>query len=140
MEAWQWSVTAPDCRRLRSWVKNSAHNTPVGVARESDSSSQLVGSAPQQDRRTSGMGERTEARLTPHTGATRLHGRPPKFQCTMVNRGGSPPSSPDREHQTLMDSPLQVRLQDAGIGAGTAEGVGRGNGWHPLDWICRSLS
>ena len=32
MDVWQWSVTASDCRRLRSWVENSAHNRPVGVA------------------------------------------------------------------------------------------------------------
>ena len=69
---------------------------PVGAARESDSSSQLVGSAPQQDGRTSGMGERTEARLTVCTGAAQLRGRPPKSQCTTVGRGGLPPSSPDR--------------------------------------------
>ena len=68
----------------------------VGVARESDSFSQLMGSAPQQDGRTSGIGGRTEARLTPHTGATSLRGRPSKSQCTTVNGGGSPPSSPDR--------------------------------------------
>ena len=69
MEVWQWSVAASDRRRLRSWVKNSAHNTPVGAAQESDSSSQLVGSAPQQARRAPGVGEMTEARLTPHTWA-----------------------------------------------------------------------
>ena len=68
MEAWQWLVTASDCQRLRSQAENSTHNTPVGAAWESDSSSQLVGSAPLQDGRTSGMGERTEARLTTHTG------------------------------------------------------------------------
>ena len=97
MEAWQWSVAASNCQRLRSWAENSAHNMSAGAAWESDSSSQLVGSTPQQDGRTSGMGERTEARLTPHTGATQLHGRPLKSQCTMVNGGGLPPSSPDRE-------------------------------------------
>ena len=96
MESWQHSVTASDCQRLRSRAENSAHNTPVEVARESDSSSQLVESAPQQDRRISGMGERTEARLTTHTGAARSWGRPPKSQCTTVGRGGLPPSSPDR--------------------------------------------
>ena len=96
MEAWQWSVTASNCQRLRSWVENSAHNTPVGAARESDSSSQLVGSAPQQDGRTSRMGERTEARLAACTGAMRLCRRPPKSQCTTVSGGGLPPSSPDR--------------------------------------------
>ena len=69
MEAWQQSVTASDHQRLRSRVENSAHNMPVGAARESESSSQLVGSAPQQARRASGVGEMTEARLTPHTRA-----------------------------------------------------------------------
>ena len=66
MEAWQWSVAASNHRRLRSWMENSANNnTPVGVTWESDSSSQLVGSAPQQAGRASGVGEMTEARLTP---------------------------------------------------------------------------
>ena len=96
MEAWQWSVTASNPQQLRSQAENPAHNAPVGVAQESDSSSQLVGSVPQQDGRTSGMGEKTEARLTSCTGTVRPHGRPPKTQCTMVGRGGSPPSSPDR--------------------------------------------
>ena len=96
MEAWWWSVAAFDHRRLRSWAENSAHNTPVGAAWESDSSSQLVGSAAQQAGRASGVGEMTEARLTPHTRAVQLHGRPLKSQCTTVGRGGSPPSSPDR--------------------------------------------
>ena len=63
---------------------------PVGAARESDSSSQLVGSAPQQAGRASGMGELTEARLTPHTGAAQPHGRPLKSQCTTVSGGGLP--------------------------------------------------
>ena len=78
MEAWQWSVAA------------------VGAAWESDSSSQLVGSAPQQDGRTSGMGERTEARLAACTGAVQPCRRPPKSQCITVGGGGSPLSSPDR--------------------------------------------
>ena len=64
MEVWWQSVAASDCQRLRSQAENSAHNTPVGVAWESDSSSQLVGSAPQQAGRASGVGEMTEARLT----------------------------------------------------------------------------
>ena len=69
MDAWQRSVTASNHHRLRSWTENPAHNAPVGVAWESDSYSQLVGSAPEQDGRTSGMGERIKARLTTHTGA-----------------------------------------------------------------------
>ena len=68
MEAWQQSVAASDCRRLRSRAKNPAYNAPVRATRESDSSSQLVGSAPQQDGRTSGIGERTEARPAGHAG------------------------------------------------------------------------
>ena len=65
------------------------------MTRESDSSSKLVGSVPQQDGRTSGMGEKTEARLTSRTGTVRPRRRPPKTQCTTVDGGGSPPSSPD---------------------------------------------
>ena len=90
-EAWQWSVAASDYQRLRSRMENSAHNMPVGAAWESDSSSQLVGSAPPQDGRTSGMEERTEVRLAPCTGAVQPHGRPPKSQGAPVSRGGSLP-------------------------------------------------
>ena len=96
MEAWWQSVTASDHQRLRSRAKNPTHNAPVGAAWESDSLSQLVGSAPQQDGRTSGIGERTEARPIGHTGAACPHGRPPRTQCTTVGGGGLPPSSPDR--------------------------------------------
>ena len=66
------------------------------MARESDSSSQLVGSAPQQDGRTSGMGERTKARLAACTRTAQPCRRPPKSQCTTVGEGDLPPSSPDR--------------------------------------------
>ena len=65
------------------------------AAWESDSLSQLVESAPQQDGRTSRIGERTEARPVGHAGAVRPCGRLPRTQCTTVGRGGSPPSSPD---------------------------------------------
>ena len=68
MEVWQWSIAASNRQWLRSRAKNPAHDAPVGAAWESDSSSQLVGSAPQQDERTSGMGNRTKARLATHTG------------------------------------------------------------------------
>ena len=96
MEAWQWFVTASNHQRFRSRAENPAHNVPVGAARESDSLSQLVGSAPQQDGRTSRIGERTEVRPVGHTGAAHPHGRLPRTQCTTVSRGGLPPSSPDR--------------------------------------------
>ena len=76
-------------------MKNPVHNLPVVAARGSDSLTQLVGSAPQQVGRACGVKEVTEARLTTHTGATQLHGRPPKSQCTTVSEGGLPPSSPD---------------------------------------------
>ena len=131
MEMWQWSIAASNHQRLRSWAKNPAHNAPVGAAWESDSSSQLVGSAPQQDGRTSGMGERTEAKLAAHTGTARPCGRPPKTQCTTVGGGGHPLPPQTGKCLTLMDTPLQVRLQAASVGAGATEGVGRGNGWHP---------
>ena len=76
------------------------------------------------------MGERTEARLTPYTGAAQPRGRPPKSQCTTVGGGGSPLLPQTGECQTLMDTLLQVRLWAASIGTEAAEGVGRGNGWH----------
>ena len=96
MEAWWQSVAASDHRRLRGWVENPVHNIPVVAAGGSDSSSQLVGSAPQQVRRASGVEEVAKARLTSCTGAAQLHGRPLKSQCTTIGRGGLPPSSPDR--------------------------------------------
>ena len=91
METWRWLVAASDRQRLRSQAENSVPNTSVGAAQESDSSSQLVGSTPQQDGRTSLMGERTEARLTTCTGAAQPSGRPLKSQCTTVGGGGLPP-------------------------------------------------
>ena len=53
-------------------------------------------SAPQQDGRTSGVGERTEARPLGCAGTVHPHGRPPRTQYTTVGGGGLPPSSPDR--------------------------------------------
>ena len=55
-----------------------------------------MGSAPQQDGRTSGVEERTEARPVAHAGTVHPHRRPPRTQYTTVSGGGSPPSSPDR--------------------------------------------
>ena len=55
-----------------------------------------MGSAPQQDGRTSGIGERTEARPAGCAGAACPHGRLPRTQCTIVSGGGLSPSSPDR--------------------------------------------
>ena len=136
MEACWQSVAASDHQRLRGWAENPVHNTPVVAARESDSSSQLVGSAPQQVGRASGVGEVTEARLTTHTGAVQLCGRPPKTQCTTVGEGVCPPPPQTGGHWTLMDTPWRVRLRAVGIGEEATEGVGRGNGWCPQDWIC----
>ena len=96
MEAWRWSVSASNHRRLRSQAEYPTHNAPVGVAWESDSLSQLVGSAPQQDGRTSGVGERTEARPVARAGTAHPRGRLPRTQCTTVDGGELPPSSPDR--------------------------------------------
>ena len=96
MEAWWQAVAASDCRRLRSWAENPVPSVPVVNAGESDSSVQLVGCAPQQAGRSSTVEEMAEARLTTHTGAAHPCGWPPKSQCTVVGRGGSPPSSPDR--------------------------------------------
>ena len=65
-------------------------------AGKSDSSVQLVGSAPQQAGRSSTVEEMAKARLATHAGAAHPHRWPPKSQCTVVGGGGSPPSSPDR--------------------------------------------
>ena len=90
-------VAASDCCRLRSQTKNPAPSIPLVNAGESDSSVQLVGSAPQQAGRSSTVEEMAEARLTTHARAAHPCGWPPKSQCTVVGGGGSPPSSPDRE-------------------------------------------
>ena len=66
--------------------------------------------------------------------------QPPKSQCTVVGGGGLPPSSPDREHRTLMGTPLQAKPQATDINAGATEVVGRRRGWLLQDWICRSSS
>ena len=123
MEAWQQSVAASNHRRLRSRAENSAHNMPVGVAWESDSSSQLVGSAPQQAKRAPGVGGSPPI-LGPHD-HVEGHRSPSALQSV---KGVHPLLPQTGEHQTLMDTPLRVRLWATGIGA---EGVGRGNGWHP---------
>ena len=96
MEVWQWEVAASDCQRLRSQAENPAHNIPVVNVEESDSSGQLVGSAPQQPGRANAAEGVASARLTSHTGTAQLYSQPPKSQCTVVGGGGSPPSSPDR--------------------------------------------
>ena len=96
MEAWWQVVAASDCRRLRGQAENPVHNIPVMNAGKSDSSGQLVGSAPQQAGRASTVEEVAEARLTSHTVAVQPRRWPPKTQCTVVGGGGSPPSSPDR--------------------------------------------
>ena len=96
MEAWWLLVTASDCQRLRGRAENPVHNIPVIAVGGSNSLSQLVGRAPQQAGRASGVEEVAETRLTSRTGAARLHGRPPKSQCTTVGGGGLAPSSLDR--------------------------------------------
>ena len=65
-------------------------------AGESDSSVQLVGSAPQQAGRASAVEGAAEARLASRTGAKQPCGQPPKSQSIVVGGGGSPPSCPDR--------------------------------------------
>ena len=69
IEAWRRVVAASDRQRLRGRAENPVHNIPVVNAGESNSSGQLVGSAPQQARRASGVEEVAEARLTSCMGA-----------------------------------------------------------------------
>ena len=65
-----------------------------------------MGSAPQRDGKTSGIGERTEARPIGHAGAVRPRGRLPRTQCTTVGGGGYLLPPQIGECQTLMDTPL----------------------------------
>ena len=96
MEAWWGAVAVSNHQRLRSQAENPVPSFPVVNAGESDSLVQLVGSALQQGGRSSAVKEMAEARLATHTGAAHPCGWPPKFQCTVVGRGGLHPSSPDR--------------------------------------------
>ena len=64
---------------------------PVGVAQESDSSSQLVGSAPQQARRASEEGEMTKARLTTCTGQCDCTEGPQSSSALQSVEGVCPP-------------------------------------------------
>ena len=64
VEVWLWAVAASDHLRLRSWAENPVPSIPVVNAGESDSSVQLVGSAPQQAGRSFTVEETAEARLT----------------------------------------------------------------------------
>ena len=96
MEAWQQAVATSDRQRLRSQAENPAPSIPVVTIVESDSSVQLVGSAPQQAGRSTAVEEMAKAMLTTHAGAGHPRGQPTKSQCTVAGRGSSPPSSPDR--------------------------------------------
>ena len=96
VEVWHRAVAASDHRRPRSRAENPVPSIPVVNAGESNSSVQLVGSAPQQAGRASAVEEVAETRLATCTGAVHLCGWPPKSQCTITGRGGSPPSSLDR--------------------------------------------
>ena len=69
MEAWWQAVAASDHQRLRSWAENPTPSIPVVNAGESNSSVQLVGSAPQQAGRSSAVEEMAEGRLTTGAGA-----------------------------------------------------------------------
>ena len=69
MEVWWKVVAASIWQRLRSHTENPVHGIPVMNAGESDSSVQLVGSAPQQVGRATAVEGMAEARLTFHTGA-----------------------------------------------------------------------
>ena len=73
MGVWQQAVAASNRQRLRSRAENPVPSIPVVNAGESNSSVQLVGSAPQQAGRASTVEEVAEARLAIHTGAVRLH-------------------------------------------------------------------
>ena len=72
---------------------------------------QLVGSTPQQAGRSTTVEETVDARPATHVGTARQGGRPPKSQVTIVGRGGSSPSSPDRG---ALDMPI-FKSTDPGV-------------------------
>ena len=63
------------------------------------------------------MGERTEARLTPIQGLCDFVEGHQSPSAPRSVKEGHPLLPQTGGHQTLMDTPLQVRPQDAGIGA-----------------------
>ena len=69
IEAWQQAVAVSDHQRLRSQDENPVPSILVVNAGESDSLVQLVGSGPQQARRSSTVEGMAEAKLTTHAGA-----------------------------------------------------------------------
>ena len=69
MEAWRWTVATSNHQRLRCWAENPTPSIPVVTTGESDSSMQLVGSAPQQAGRSTTVEEMAKARLATHVGA-----------------------------------------------------------------------
>ena len=96
MEAWWWAVAMSDHQWLKGWAENHAPRIPVVTVGESDPFIQLVGSTPQQTGRSTMVEERVDARPSTHVGTVCQCGQPPKPQVTIVGRGGSPPSSPDK--------------------------------------------
>ena len=87
---------AKDHQRLRGQAENPTPRIPVVTVGESDSSVQLVGSKPQQAGRLTTVEEMADARPATHAGTVCPCRQPPKSQCTVVSRGGTPPSLPDR--------------------------------------------
>ena len=69
MGEWWKAVAASDHQRLRSQAENPVHIIPVLNAGESDSSVQLVRSAPQHAGRANAVEGVADTRLTSHTGA-----------------------------------------------------------------------
>ena len=55
-----------------------------------------MGSTPQQAGKVTTVEETADARPATHAGTACQRGQPPKSQGTIVGRGGSPPSSPDK--------------------------------------------
>ena len=96
VEAWWWAVATSNHQRLRGWAENPTPRIPVVTVGESDSSVQLMGSTPQQAGRLTTVEEMADARPTTHVQTACQCRQPPKSQVTVVDRGGSPPSSPER--------------------------------------------
>ena len=96
VERWCHVVVASERCRHRSWAECQGPAIPVPALSESDSTLQLVGSAPPSTARL-GSAEDNEGNKSARSITARLLGRPPKAQPMVGGGGNSPPSSPEQE-------------------------------------------
>ena len=94
-EGWCHAVVALEWCRHQSWAEYQALTIPILASTESDSSPQLVGSAPPSAVKVA-LGEEAGGGWAARVPSTRPCGRPPKSQPVIGGRGNSLPSSLER--------------------------------------------